>query len=79
MPDSMSINIMGRSLFPLVAVLEVGFKSMYTVRILNTIKPVTRALTDKDMARLVMVVSYTQLIIGVEEKMPPGIQRAYGQ
>ena len=83
MPDSMNMNMMGQSL--LLAVVHkvlsteaVLRTSQYTLTILNTIKPVTRAFVVTDVAKLARLIGYTQLGTGVYNKTLPGIQRATG-
>lgn len=66
MPDSIIMNMTDRSFLPPVAPkvfsLEVGLTFWYTAKILNTIKPVARALTVKDRMRLVRNIVFPQLV-----------------
>ena len=66
-PDSIIMNITCRSLLPPVELnepnvcsTEVGLNSKNTWRILNTIKPVTRAFTAMDMAKPVRINVFSQ-------------------
>ena len=57
MPDSIMTNMTCRSLLPpvesKVSSVKIGFTSKNTLRILKTIKPVTRAFTTMDTTRAV--------------------------
>jgi hypothetical protein len=66
-PDSIIMNITCRSLLPPVELndpnvrsTEIGLNSKNTLRILNTIKPVTRAFTAMDVAKPVRVNVFIQ-------------------
>lgn len=66
MPDSIIMNMIDRRFLPPVAPrffsFEVGLTFWYTMKILNTIKPVARALTTKDRIRLVKNIVLPQLV-----------------
>jgi len=67
MPDSIRMNMIDRSFLPpgvapKVLSFEVGLTSRYTVKILSTIKPVTKALTIKDRVRPVNNIVLPQLV-----------------
>ena len=69
MPDSISMNMMGRSLLPPVQPRPyMGLTWRYTLKILNTIKPVTRTFTIKDMAREVaIIIAFPDLAATIED------------
>ena len=61
-PDSIIMNMICRSLLPLVEPnilsTEVGLTSKNTLRILNTIKPVIMAFTAMDTVKLVIIIGF---------------------
>ena len=68
-PDSIIINMMDQSLasagppLPKVRCPKVGLTSLYTLRILSTISPVTVAFTVKEIPRPVIVNIYPETVI----------------
>ena len=64
-PDSITMNMTCWNFVlpvePKVRSIEVGLTSQYTLRILNTIKPVTRVFTVMDAAKLVRTIGKPQV------------------
>ena len=61
-PDSMIMNMTCRSLLPPVEP-KVRSAGVNTLKILNTIKPVTRAFTAMDAVRLVIIIADPQIAV----------------
>lgn len=78
------MNMIDRSFLPLVLVssrswsskLKVGLTCLYTMKILRTIRPVTRAFAVKDMMRLIKKTAFAQLAVDL---MPESDEKYHEQ